>query len=496
MILFTRLLALQWRFFDVTPIGRILNRFSKDVYTLDEALPASLFSFLSTTFTVLGTIFSIAYVAPMFLAAVPVLIVGYRFVQKYYIATSRELKRWDSVLRSPIYSFFSETLDGSGTIRAFGVEGPFILKNHHQLDRNLEAYYLSVSANRWLAVRLEFIGNFLVFFAALFITLNKDNIDPSLSGLALSYALGITQTLNWTVRMVSELETNIVSVERINDYIEIKSEAPAESPDPSKAPPANSAWPMEGKLELVDVRARYREGLELVLKGLTVTIEPHQKVGIVGRTGAGKSSLFLVLMRLVEPCGGQVLIDGYDTKNLGLETLRSKLAIIPQDPVMFCGTLRENLDPKRAFSDEQMWTALELSRLKGFVSGLQDENGEKKGLDMVINEGGSNFSFGQRQLICIARAVLRNNKILLLDEATSGIDLATDAMIQETIQTTFSDKTVLTIAHRIETILMGDKVMVMDNGQIAEFDDPSQLLKDPTSIFSGLVEKMKKTRKR
>jgi len=295
--------------------------------------------------------------------------------------------------------------------------------------------------------------------------------------------------------MVSELETNIVSVERVNDYIEIESEAPEEAPDASKAPPKDQDWPSQGKLELVNVHARYREGLDEVLKGLTVTINPGEKVGIVGRTGAGKSSLFLVLMRLVEPCQGKVVIDGYDIQNLGLAQLRSKLAIIPQDPVMFCGTVKQNLDPEDVFSDEQMWKALELCKLKDWIKSLEDDNGVKQGLNYVINEGGSNFSFGQRQLICIARAVLRDNKILLLDEATSGIDLTTDSLIQQTIQITFRDSTVITIAHRIETILIGDKVMVMDDGKIAEYGKPEELLSNRNSMFSLLVEKMKKTRK-
>lgn len=330
-------------FFDTVPIGRILNRFSKDMYTIDETLPSSTYSFLSTTFSVIGTVFTIAYVSPMFLVAIPFLAIAYRYIQRYYIATSREVKRWDSVLRSPIYSFFTETLDGATTIRAYGVADRFIAKNQLQLDRNLEAYYLSIAANRWLAVRLEFIGNFLVFFAALFVAVRKGQIDPSLAGLALTYAMGITQTLNWTVRMVSEMETNIVSVERVNEYIEVLPEAPEEVQDAASRPKAS--WPAHGRIVIKDLYARYRPNLEDVLKGLNLEVNPGEKVGIVGRTGAGKSSLMLVLLRLVEPRSGQILIDGYDIQRLGLRQLRSKLAIIPQDPVMFNGTLRRNLDP-------------------------------------------------------------------------------------------------------------------------------------------------------
>ena len=390
-------------FFDTVPIGRILNRFSKDMYTIDETLPSSTYSFLSTTFSVIGTVFTIAYVSPMFLVAIPFLAVAYRYIQRYYIATSREVKRWDSVLRSPIYSFFTETLDGASTIRAYAVEDRFIATNQSQLDKNLEAYYLSIAANRWLAVRLEFIGNFLVFAAALFVATRKGQIDPSLAGLALSYALGITQTLNWTVRMVSEMETNIVSVERVNEYIQVAPEAPEEVTDPRHVPKAS--WPTEGHIIISDLYARYRPNLDDVLKGLNLEIQPGEKVGIVGRTGAGKSSLMLVLLRLVEPRAGRIVIDGYNIQDLGLRQLRSKLAIIPQDPVMFNGTLRRNLDPNGEcvvssecvvncvrlldrsgeFTDEEIWKALELTQLKPHILSLEEE--ESSPLEVKIAEG-------------------------------------------------------------------------------------------------------------
>ena len=461
-------------FFDTTSSGRILNRFSKDIYTLDEVLPYTFSSFLGTTFAVLGTVFSISYVAPKFLIALPFLAVFYRFIQKYYIASSRELKRWDSVLRSPIYSFFTETIEGTSTIRAYGRQHAFTAKNYYQVDRNQRAYYLSVAANRWFAVRLEFIGTFLVVSASSFIVLRKDVIDPALAGLALTYALSITQTLNWTVRMFSDLEMNIVSVERITDYIKIDSEAPE-----VVEKKLERSWPTHGEIKFVGLKARYRDGLPLVLKGLTFTIKPGEKVGIVGRTGAGKSSLFLVLMRIVEPAAGRIYIDDVDLQTLGLLQLRRGVAIIPQDPVMFSGTLRQNLDPMHCYSDEQMMEALRLCHLSDHLAEITKEAerttskpfyylhlflmlcfiAKYPNLEIEIAESRSNLSFGQRQLLCIARAVLRRCKVLLLDEATSGIDLATDSLVQDTIRLQFQDCTVLTVAHRIETILGGDRVL-------------------------------------
>jgi|GEM_PF-161369 len=477
-------------FFDTTPIGRILNRFSKDIYTVDESLPDSLFSFLSTAFSTLGTIGAISYVVPAFLGVVPFLAIMYGYVQSYYIASSRELKRLDSVLRSPIYSHFSESLDGVSTIRAYGADKRFLVRNQAQVDSQLSAYYISIASNRWLAVRMEFIGNFLVFFTSLFVIIYRGSaIDYGMAALAVSYALQVTQTLNWTVRMVCDLETNAVSVERLNEYIQLKPEASEASRHPELIPSENQMWPSKGEMVFQDVFARYRPGLENVLKGLDMKIEGGEKVGIVGRTGAGKSSLFLVLLRLMEPSGGKILIDGYDLQNFGVTRLRRNIAIIPQDPVMFSASLRKNLDPTGEYTDEAMMNALEITQLKSYVISLQ-QNSEDSPLDFFLSEGGSNFSFGQRQLICIARAVLRQCKIILLDEATSGVDGATDDLMQITIRTEFKNATVLTIAHRLETIMGCDQIAVMDAGRLAEYAPPATLLQNPKSMFSELVKKM------
>lgn len=272
-----------------------------------------------------------------------------------------------------------------------------------------------------LAVRLEMVGNLIILFAALFAVFSKDNLSPGLVGLSVSYALQVTQTLNWLVRMTSDVETNIVAVERIKEYGETKQEAAWENTTDSNLP---KNWPENGEVVFRDFQVRYREGLDLVLRGINFTVQGGEKVGIVGRTGAGKSSLTLALFRIIESAGGQILIDGHDISKLGLHALRSRLTIIPQDPVLFSGTLRINLDPFNTHSDDDIWRALEHAHLKAFVKGLA------AGVNHEITEGGENLSVGQRQLVCLARALLRKTKVLILDEATAAVDLETDDLIQ------------------------------------------------------------------
>jgi len=297
--------------------------------------------------------------------------------------------------------------------------------------------------------------------------------------LSLSYALTVTQSLSFLVTMVSEVETNMVGVERIKEYQEIQEEAPLKMPgqDPPKE------WPQYGVVKFDNYQTRYRPGLDLVLKGISCDIMSGEKIGIVGRTGAGKSSLTLALFRIIESAGGSIFIDGENIGLMGLEALRSRLTIIPQDPVLFSGTLRMNLDPFNNHTDQQLWKALEHAHLKAFVSNLPGD-----GLSFEVNEGGENLSVGQRQLVCLARALLRKTKVLILDEATAAIDLETDDLIQETIRSEFADCTVLTIAHRLNTIMDSSKVLVLDAGKIAEFDSPQNLLKNENSVFYGMAK--------
>uniref|UniRef100_A0A674BHR1 Canalicular multispecific organic anion transporter 2-like n=1 Tax=Salmo trutta TaxID=8032 RepID=A0A674BHR1_SALTR len=464
-------------FFDTTPIGRVINRFSKDIYVIDEALPSTVLMFLGTFFSSLSTMIVIVTSTPIFAVVIAPLAFIYIFVQRFYVATSRQLKRLESVSRSPIYSHFSETVTGTSIIRAYGRHNAFVLMSDMKVDENQKSYYPGIVSNRWLGVRIEFIGNCIVLFAALFAVIGKDKLNPGLVGLSVSYALLVTMSLNWMVRMTSDLESNIVAVERVKEYSETKTEAPWEVED--KKP--SSDWPSQGNVEFSDYSVRYREGLELVLKNLTLSVKGGEKIGIVGRTGAGKSSMTLCLFRLLEAAGGEITIDGVKISEIGLHDLRSKLTIIPQEPVLFSGSLRMNLDPFEKYSDGEVWKALELSHLNKFVSNQPAK------LELECSEGGENLSVGQRQLVCLARALLRKTRILILDEATAAIDLETDDLIQSTIRTQFEDCTVFTIAHRLNTIMDYTRVLVLDKGQIAEFDTPTNLL-FRRGIFYGMAK--------
>ncbi|XP_071620330.1 ATP-binding cassette sub-family C member 3 isoform X2 [Heliangelus exortis] len=453
-------------FYDTTPTGRIINRFSKDIYVIDEVIPPTILMFLGTFFTSLSTMIVIIASTPLFTVVIIPLAVLYFFVQRFYVATSRQLKRLESVSRSPIYSHFSETVSGASVIRAYRRVKSFVDISDMKIDENLKSYYPGIVSNRWLGIRVEFVGNCIVLFAALFAVIGKNSLNAGLVGLSVSYALQVTMSLNWMVRMASELETNIVAVERIKEYSETETEAPWIIE--GKSPPED--WPSKGELEFVNYSVRYRKGLDLVLKGLNLHVHGGEKIGIVGRTGAGKSSMTLCLFRILEAVKGEIKIDGVKISEIGLHDLRSRLTIIPQDPVLFSGTLRMNLDPFNKYSDEEIWKALELSHLKRFVSS------QPSMLDYECSEGGENLSVGQRQLICLARALLRKTRILVLDEATAAVDLETDDLIQMTIRTQFEDCTVLTIAHRLNTIMDYTRVLVLDNGTIAEFDTPTSLI--------------------
>uniref|UniRef100_A0A673IHA0 ATP-binding cassette, sub-family C (CFTR/MRP), member 3 n=1 Tax=Sinocyclocheilus rhinocerous TaxID=307959 RepID=A0A673IHA0_9TELE len=464
-------------FFDTTPIGRIINRFSKDIYVIDEVLPSTILMFLGTFFASLSTMIVIICSTPIFALVIGPLALIYFFVQRFYVATSRQLKRLESVSRSPIYSHFSETITGTSVIRAYGRNAAFVLMSDMKVDENQKSYYPGIVSNRWLGVRIELIGNCIVLFAALLAVIGKDKLSPGLVGLSVSYALQVTMSLNWMVRMTSDLESNIVAVERVKEYSETQTEAPWIVTD--KQPPPD--WPPKGNVEFADYSVRYREGLDLVLRNISLKVEGGEKIGIVGRTGAGKSSMTLCLFRLLEAADGEIVIDEVKISEIGLHDLRSKLTIIPQEPVLFSGTLRMNLDPFEKYSDEEVWKALELSHLKRFVSNQTSK------LDLECSEGGENLSVGQRQLVCLARALLRKTRILVLDEATAAVDLETDDLIQSTIRTQFEDCTVFTIAHRLNTIMDYTRVLVLDKGQIAEFDTPTNLMAQK-GIFYGMAK--------
>ncbi|KAI6218012.1 Mrp-4 [Aphelenchoides fujianensis] len=471
------ILRAPMRFFDITPFGRILNRCGKDIEIIDFLLPFNVQFFAQCVLQVVSTLVIIMISTPIFGVVVVPLTITYLIILRYYISISRQLKRFESTTRSPIYSHLSETINGASTIRAYRNVDCFCRMAEQKLDTHVQCRYLSYIANRWLSLRLELIGNCVVLFAALFATLTRETTSAGVLGLSVSYAVNITFVLNFAVRQISKLETNIVAVERVNEYAEVEAEADwvVENNRPMVG------WPQLGAVEFKGYSTRYRPGLELVVKHINARIEPGQRVGIVGRTGAGKSSLTLALFRLIEPAEGAIVIDGVDIATIGLHDLRSRLTIIPQDPCLFSGSLRFNLDPFGRHSDHELWQVLEMAHLKDFAAGLTD------GLSQEITEGGGNLSVGQRQLLCLARALLRRSTILVLDEATASVDLATDVLIQQTIRREFARCTVLTIAHRLHTIADYDLVLVLDGGVVREFDAPARLLANPHSLYASMV---------
>jgi len=418
---------------------------------------------------------------PPFLLAVIPLAWFYYQVTAYYLATSRELKRLDSVSKSPIFAWFSESLAGLSTIRAYNQQAIFTAQNARRLDRNQMCYLPSTSVNRWLAVRLEFMGSIIILLTAAMAVsaVVTSSVDAGLVGMVLSYALNTTGALNWLVRSASDVEQNVVSVERITHYAnDLPLEAPRELVD--RRPP--TGWPGAGQVEFSEYSMRYRPELDLVLKDISLRIQPKEKIGIVGRTGAGKSSLLLALFRILEATSGKICIDGIDISTIGLHDLRSAISIVPQSPDLFEGTLRENVDPVGEYQDVDIWDALEHAHLKSYVESLPE------GLDAPVQEGGASLSAGQRQLLCFARALLRKSKVLVLDEATSAVDMDTDREIQDIIRgPLFNDVTILTIAHRLHTIIESTRVLALDHGQVAEFDEPGVLLADKGSRFYAMA---------
>ncbi|VAH74142.1 unnamed protein product [Triticum turgidum subsp. durum] len=430
-------------FFDSTPSGRILNRVAWQV----------------------------------FLVFVPVIIICFWY-QRYYIETARELQRLVGVCKAPIIQHFAESITGSTTIRSFGKEHQFVSTNSHLMDAYSRPKFYNAAAMEWLCFRLDTLSSFTFAFALVFlISLPTGIIDPGIAGLAVTYGLNLNMLQAWVVWSMCNLENKIISVERILQYISIPEEPPL-SMSEDKLP---HNWPSQGEIQLRDVHVRYAPQLPFVLKGLNVTFPGGMKTGIVGRTGSGKSTLIQALFRIVEPTVGQILVDGVDICTIGLHDLRSRLSIIPQDPTMFEGTVRSNLDPLNEYNDDQIWEALDNCQL-----GDEVRKKELK-LDSPVIENGENWSVGQRQLVCLGRVILKRTKILVLDEATASVDTATDNMIQKTLRENFSEATVITIAHRITSVLDSDMVLLLDNGVAVERDTPAKLLENKSSLFSKLV---------
>ena len=476
-----RVLQAPMSFFDTTPQGRIINRFSKDIDTMDNLLSDSFRMFLTTFSSIVGSFILSIVIYHYFAAALgPLLIMFYLFAL-YYRASAREIKRIDSVLRSSVYAQFGETLTGLSTVRAYREQDRFIAMNEKFIDRMNGAYLLTITNQRWLGIRLDFTGTLLILVVAILAVTSRFNVDPATTGLVLSYTMQVTGMIGWMVRQFAEVENNMNASERVFHY---GSKLEIEADFTSDNPPADS-WPSAGAIDFVNVDLAYRPGLPLVLNSLNLSIKAGESVGIVGRTGAGKSSILAALYRMCELSAGKITIDGLDVSTIGLHELRSKLSIIPQDPVLFAGTIRSNLDPNDTYSDHEIWQALLKTH---FVHGELGEGVGLITLDSSVDDEGLNFSLGQRQLLAMARALLRKTKILVLDEATSSVDFETDSLIQATIQNEFRNATLLCIAHRLKTIIHYDKICVMDKGRVAEFDTPKALF-DSGGIFRSMCDR-------
>ncbi|KAJ1948426.1 hypothetical protein EC988_005180, partial [Linderina pennispora] len=468
-------------FFDSTPMGRILGLFSSDQSQIDEKIPKFFGWWLNN---ILRTAIALALIV----VAVPlsllfILPVAYIFirVQKLYMPMSRELRRIQNTARNSMITSTEEAVQGAATIRAYGRKASFEQGCAARSEAFTTTLWTFLFANRWLACRLDLVAALIILATTLLLVLTLyfvGSLDSGYASLSLTYAISMVGVLNSCVRAVAALEITMVSAERAMDYSCLESEAPEVIEDCRPL----ETWPEQGAVEFRNYSTRYREGLDLVLKNLSFRVVPNQKVGIVGRTGAGKSSLTLALFRIIEASSGQILLDGEDVSKFGLFDVRSRLSIIPQDPVLFAGTIRENLDPFSKYSDEEIWCALDNAHLGDFIRSKDQR------LEFAVAQNGENFSVGQRQLICLARALLKRAKILVLDEATAAIDNATDAVIQQTIRSEFKECTVLTIAHRLNTVLDSDMILVMDGGRLAEYDSPQNLLANEDSLFTKLVQ--------
>ncbi|KAF5736367.1 putative mgatp-energized glutathione s-conjugate pump [Tripterygium wilfordii] len=470
-------------FFHTNPTGRIINRFAKDLGDIDRSIANMMSMFLSQVWQLLSTFVLIGIVSTISLWAIMPLLILFYSAYLYYQSTSREVKRLDSITRSPVYAQFGEALNGLSTIRAYKAYDRMANVNGKSMDNNIRFTLVNISSNRWLVIRLEMLGGLMIWLTATFAVLQNGSAEnqvafASTMGLLLSYTLNITSLLSGVLRQASRAENSLNAVERVGTYIDLNSEAPAII-ESNRPPPG---WPSSGSIQFEDVVLRYRRELPPVLHRISFTIFPGDKVGIVGRTGAGKSSMLNALFRIVELENGKILIDNCDTAKLGLRDLRKVLSIIPQSPVLFSGTVRFNIDPFGEHNDADLWEALERAHLKDVISK------NPFGLDAEVWEGGENFSVGQRQLLSLARALLRRSKILVLDEATAAVDVRTDALIQKTIREEFRSCTMLIIAHRLNTIIDCDRILLVDAGQVLEYDTPEKLLLNEGSAFSRMVQ--------
>ncbi|KAJ3301064.1 hypothetical protein HDU76_005854, partial [Blyttiomyces sp. JEL0837] len=489
-----RLLRAPIRFFEVTPLGRIMNRFTGDMNGVDLFVGLSAGNLTSHLTAVVFTIATISFFVPVLLLAMVPIAYIYVRIGSYYIRASRSLKRITSVTKSPILSLFTETLNGATTIRSFNHNHRFETEFSHKIDDNNRSSYFQTISNSWLSIRIQAVGSLVMFFSGVFVI--AAGVGPALAGLCLNLTLMLSDHLINLVKTQSSLEISMNAVERCWEYLKIEQEA--EEIVEFNRPAIN--WPSHGKVSIQNLEMKYSADTPVVLHGISADISAGEKVGIVGRTGAGKSTLALAFFRMIEPSSGTIIIDNMDIRQMGLKDLRSHLTIIPQDPVLFAGTVRYNLDPCGETTDVDLWAALKRAHLVSAGS----ENGSTGGgsatiaaaenefvinLDSAVAEGGTNLSAGQRQLLCLARALARKSRVILLDEATASVDTETDSRIQDTIRKELTHCTVLTIAHRLKTVMDYDRVIVLDHGKIIENGKPLDLIeKSSVKAFRKMCE--------
>ncbi|KAI9112741.1 hypothetical protein K1719_016244 [Acacia pycnantha] len=465
-------------FFDTTPSGRVLSRASTDQTNVDVFLPF----FVGVVISMYITVLSIFIVTcqnswPTVFLLIPLIWLNIWY-RGYFLSSSRELTRLDSITKAPVIHHFSESISGVMTIRAFRKQRSFCEENVKRVNQNLRMDFHNNGSNEWLGFRLESLGSLVFCISTMFMIILPSNIiKPENVGLSLSYGLSLNAVLFWAIYMSCFIENRMVSVERIKQFTKIPSEAAWRIKD--RVPPPN--WPAHGNVDIKELQVRYRPNTPLVLKGITLSISGGEKIGVVGRTGSGKSTLIQVFFRLVEPSGGRIIIDDIDITALGLHDLRSRFGIIPQEPVLFEGTVRSNIDPTEQYSDDEIWKSLERCQLKDAVASKPEK------LDSLVVDNGENWSVGQRQLLCLGRVMLKRSRLLFLDEATASVDSQTDAVIQKIIREDFATCTIISIAHRIPTVMDCDRVLVIDAGRAKEFDKPSKLLQRP-SLFGALVQ--------
>ncbi|KAK3927988.1 Multidrug resistance-associated protein 5 [Frankliniella fusca] len=477
--MFRKIMRCPISFYDVTPTGRILQRFSKDMDELDVRIPYFFeFVWQGLMFCVTQMLL-ICFVFPIFSIALTVAAILFAFLDVWLNKGLKETKRLDNLRKSPVLNHITSTMSGLSVIRSFGRQRIFLERFCARLNHSLASDLIYRSSVRWFTFRMDMIAVVMVTLTGFVVVYFRGTVTTAESGLALSCVFAVCTFIPYVMQLKSEFQSRFTSAERVLEY---SSDLPEEAPKHIDQSPKPNNWPDKGDIKMENVELRYRPGLPLVLQSVSAHIQGGEKIGVVGRTGAGKSSLISTFLRLTELAGGRILIDDVDISLLGLQELRSAIAIIPQDPVLFEGTLRFNLDPFGEHKDEKIWEALEKSHLKDKLSR------EEKQLQTPVSAAGQNLSVGEKQLICLARAVLRQNKILLLDEATASVDVETDFLIQSTIRETFKDCTVVTIAHRLHTVSSYDRVMVMDAGKVIEFDTPVALRANRDSVFNSMLE--------